>query len=118
MTSATCASAKLTASPMASRRAFTLWPPGARRSWRAHRTPLQSKAMSTLGKTIVVKGELRTAEDLTIEGRLDGSVFGEGIAVVVAESGHFTGDVIARDVTIVGRATGRFIATDVVDVRQ
>jgi cytoskeletal protein CcmA (bactofilin family) len=73
--------------------------------------------MSTLGKTISLKGELCTLEDLTVEGHFDGLVVCERGAVVLSASSTVTGDVIARDITVFGRVTGRLIATEVVDVR-
>ena len=73
--------------------------------------------MSTIGKTIHVKGELRAAEDLTLEGRIEGHVLCEEFAVVLAESADITGNIIARDITVFGRIDGQLVATDVVDVR-
>ena len=73
--------------------------------------------MSTLGRTIIVAGELLAKENITIEGRVDGPVWCEGFAVTVAAGGELTGDIIARDITVLGRTTGQLIATDVVDVR-
>jgi cytoskeletal protein CcmA (bactofilin family) len=73
--------------------------------------------MSLLGKTIVVKGEVRSSEDLTIEGRVEGPVLCEDRAVVVAVSADVTGDVLGRDITVFGRVAGQIVATDVVDVR-
>lgn len=73
--------------------------------------------MSVLGKTILVKGELRSTEDLTIEGRIDGPVTCVDGAVVVTAEAAVAGDVIARDITVFGRSHGQLIATEVVDVR-
>lgn len=73
--------------------------------------------MTTLGKTISVKGELRVLEDLTVEGRIEGPVWCENRAVTIASSAHIVGDVIARDITVFGRIAGQLLATDVVDVR-
>ena len=73
--------------------------------------------MSTLGKTIQVKGELRAFEDITIEGLVEGPLFCESFAVVLGPSADVRGDVLARDITVFGRVTGQLIATDVVDVR-
>ncbi len=69
------------------------------------------------GKTLLLKGELRAAEDLTIEGRVEGSVRCDGCAVVLATSAHVTGDVMARDITVEGRGEGQLTATDVVELR-
>jgi len=73
--------------------------------------------MSTLGKTLTIKGELRATEDLTIEGRVIGPIHCERSAVVVAGSADVTGHIIARDITIFGKASGQLTATDIVDVR-
>jgi cytoskeletal protein CcmA (bactofilin family) len=77
----------------------------------------QSVSMTTLGKAISVKGELRVLEDLTVEGRIEGPVWCENRAVTIAPSAHVVGDVIARDITVFGRIAGQLLATDVVDVR-
>ena len=74
--------------------------------------------MNSIGKTILVKGELRTSEDLTVEGRMEGPISCENASVVVTESAEVTGNIIARDITVFGRIAGQLIATEVVDVRR
>jgi cytoskeletal protein CcmA (bactofilin family) len=73
--------------------------------------------MTTLGKTMTLTGELRASEDITIDGRVDGVVYCETMAVTLSESASLKGDVIARDITVSGRVNGRLIATEVVDIR-
>ena len=73
--------------------------------------------MTTFGPTVYLKGELRTSEDLTVEGRIDGPVLCEDGAIVVTPTGHIAGDVVARDITVFGHMSGKIIATDIVDVR-
>lgn len=73
--------------------------------------------MSVFGRTLVVKGELRSDADLTIEGRVEGPVWCEGAAVTLTESASVIGDVMARDVTVTGRLEGQVVATEVVDIR-
>jgi cytoskeletal protein CcmA (bactofilin family) len=73
--------------------------------------------MSTIGRTMTVRGEVRCAEDLTIEGCIEGPVFCEGGCVVLAASSDVRGDIIARDITVHGRHAGQLIATDIVDIR-
>ena len=70
-----------------------------------------------LGQTLVVKGEVRSTADLTIEGRVEGPILCEDQAVVVAASADITGDIVARDITVFGRTSGQLVATEVVDVR-
>jgi cytoskeletal protein CcmA (bactofilin family) len=73
--------------------------------------------MSIIGRTVVIRGEVHSLEDLTLEGRVDGPITCEDCAISLAESGQVHGRVIARDITVFGRADGQLIATDVVDVR-
>jgi cytoskeletal protein CcmA (bactofilin family) len=72
---------------------------------------------SVLGRTVLIKGEVRAAEDLTIDGRVEGPIHCEQHALTVSVEGVIVGDVIARDVTLFGTTTGQMVATEVVDVR-
>lgn len=74
--------------------------------------------MSTIGRTMSLKGELHSGEDITVEGRIDGSVFVESGSVLVGASADVTGDILARDITVLGRAAGRLVASEVVDIRS
>src|SRR5262245_38898206 len=74
-------------------------------------------AMTTLSKTILIKGELHVREDLTVEGRIEGPVWCEDRAVTIASTANVIGAVMARDITVFGRIAGQLLATDVVDVR-
>jgi len=73
--------------------------------------------MSTIGKSVSIKGEVRSSEDLTIEGRIDGPIACDEGVVVLEASAHVTGDILARDITVFGRIAGQLLATDVVDIR-
>lgn len=71
--------------------------------------------MTTLKDTICIKGELRTSDDLTLEGRVEGPVFCDG-SLIVAPTADVSGDVIARDITVFGKFAGQLVATDFVDI--
>jgi cytoskeletal protein CcmA (bactofilin family) len=73
--------------------------------------------MSIIGASLVIVGEVRSTEDLTLDGRIDGPVTCEGGLVTIPVSATVVGTVIARDITVFGRADGQLIATEVVDVR-
>jgi cytoskeletal protein CcmA (bactofilin family) len=73
--------------------------------------------MGIRGSTILIVGEVRAIGDLTIEGRIDGPVLCESGAVTITAAAVVTGDIVARDITVLGRASGQLIATEVVDVR-
>ena len=69
------------------------------------------------GQTLTVTGDVKALEDIAIEGHIVGSITCEESAVVVAATATVTGDIIARDVTIMGTVEGQIVAPDVVDVR-
>jgi cytoskeletal protein CcmA (bactofilin family) len=73
--------------------------------------------MGMIGASVTVRGEVRSAQDVTIAGRIEGPIMCEGAAVTIAATAEVSGDIIARDITIFGRCTGRMIATEIVDVR-
>lgn len=74
--------------------------------------------MGVFGRTIAIRGQVQSGEDLTVEGRIEGSVTCEGGAVVVTDAASVVGDIIARDLTVFGRVEGQMIATDVVHVQS
>lgn len=77
-----------------------------------------SGTANTIGKGVTIKGELRTTEDITFEGRIEGHIFCESCAVVFGPTSEVTGDVIGEDVIVCGRFQGQIVATDVVDIRE
>ena len=68
------------------------------------------------GQSIVVVGEVRSQADLTLECRVDGPIWCDGV-LTIAASGSVTGKVVARDITVFGRASGQLTAVEVVDLR-
>ncbi len=74
--------------------------------------------MSILGKTLLVKGEVRALGDMTVEGRVEGTVTGADHAITIAESGVLTGDIHARDITVLGKVDGQLVASEIVDIRS
>lgn len=73
--------------------------------------------MTMLGRSLVVKGELHSSEDMTVEGRVDGPITCEGNSVVIANTAEVTGNIVARDITVFGRMDGQLVASEVVDIR-
>lgn len=73
--------------------------------------------MATVGKSIRVKGEVISGEDLTIDGHVDGPVICDGCAITIGATATVKGDVIARDITVFGRTSGQLVASEVIDIR-
>lgn len=73
--------------------------------------------MSVIGKSIQIKGEVRSSSNLTIEGEVNGPVLCEGVSVTLAATAIIRGDVLAGEIAVLGRSSGQLVATGVVDVR-
>jgi cytoskeletal protein CcmA (bactofilin family) len=73
--------------------------------------------MTTVGQGLFIRGEIVTADDLTIEGRVDGPVWCDGGAVTIAPTATLAGHVVARDITVFGTVDGTLVASEVVDIR-
>ena len=91
--------------------------PRERRTLRRTGASCDNSGMMTVGRALVIRGEVLSADDLTIEGRIDGPVWCEGGAVTIARSATLEGDVVARDITVFGTVTGTLLASEVVDIR-
>lgn len=64
-----------------------------------------------LSSDVEIKGKLRFANDLIIDGRIEGEVTSEG-DLTVGENGVVIGDVKTRSVVIQGRVEGNITVTD------
>lgn len=80
---------------------------------------LNSQEQASIGKSLVIKGEVIGAESLYIEGRVEGSINLSGAAnrVTVGKAGVVVADLSAREIVIMGRVSGNVVATDRVEIR-
>jgi cytoskeletal protein CcmA (bactofilin family) len=70
-----------------------------------------------IGKTIVIRGEVRGGEDLTIDGRVEGTVQLAENRLTIGPNANVAADLSARDVLILGRVHGNVVATGRVELR-
>jgi len=80
-----------------------------------------SAAMSSnkniLSSDVEIKGTLRFANDLIIDGRIEGEVNSEG-DLTVGENAHILGDIKTRSVTVFGKVQGNITVTDRCELKQ
>jgi cytoskeletal protein CcmA (bactofilin family) len=81
---------------------------------------LNAQEQASIGKSLVIKGEVIGAESLYIEGRIEGSINLSGSAnrVTVGKSGVVIADLTAREIVIMGKVTGNLVAVDRLDIRS
>ena len=71
-----------------------------------------------VGKSIVVKGELRGSEDLTIQGQVEGKIALKQHVLTVGTHGRIRAQVIAKSVIVLGEVIGNIEATEKVAIRD
>ncbi|MCY4598342.1 MAG: polymer-forming cytoskeletal protein [Acidobacteria bacterium] len=71
---------------------------------------------TTIGKSLVIKGELSGKEDLTIDGRVEGKIDLDQNVLTVGEQGIVKADIVAKTVIVAGEVQGGIIA-EKIDLR-
>jgi cytoskeletal protein CcmA (bactofilin family) len=73
---------------------------------------------ATIGKSLVIKGEVTGSESLYIDGRVEGSINLSGNRVTVGRNGVVSANVNAREIVVLGKVRGNLTASDRVDIRS
>jgi cytoskeletal protein CcmA (bactofilin family) len=73
---------------------------------------------ASIGKSIVINGELSGSEDLTIEGQVDGTIELRDHVLTVGSNGRIKAQVAAKSIIVLGQVTGNLTATEKVDIRE
>jgi cytoskeletal protein CcmA (bactofilin family) len=72
---------------------------------------------ATIGRTLVIKGELSGAEALYIDGRVEGKITLPDHRVTIGRNGSAQANITAREVVVLGKVNGNIDCTDRVDIR-
>jgi cytoskeletal protein CcmA (bactofilin family) len=73
---------------------------------------------ATIGKSLVVKGEVTGSESLYIDGKVEGAINLPGNRVTVGRNGQVSANISAREVVVLGKVRGNINASDRVDIRS
>jgi len=79
---------------------------------------LRSNEVATIGKSVVLKGELSGSEDLVLDGEVEGSISLRGQSLTVGPNGRVRANIEARNVILHGRVDGNIHATERVELRK
>ena len=91
-------------------------PPAAPRPATATTTTTADQA--TIGKSLVIKGEVTGSESLYIDGRVEGSISLAGNRVTIGRNGVVSANINAREIVVLGKVRGNLTASDRVDIRS
>ncbi len=73
---------------------------------------------ATIGRSLVIKGEISGSEALYIDGRIEGKITLTDNRVTIGRNGTVQADITAREVVVMGKVTGNIECTDRVDIRS
>ncbi len=73
---------------------------------------------ATIGKSLIIKGELSGSESLFIDGKVEGAINLPGNRVTVGRNGQVAANILAREIVVLGKVRGNCQASDRVDIRS
>ncbi len=73
---------------------------------------------ATIGKSLVIKGELTGSESLYIDGKVEGAITLPGNRVTIGRNGQVAANISAREIVVLGKVRGNCQASDRVDIRS
>src|SRR6202790_5694601 len=77
-----------------------------------------SRGPAVIGKSVMIKGQIFSREDLTIDGEVEGSVELKEHRLTVGPNGKLQAGVKAREIVVLGIINGNVEATDKIDIRK
>ena len=78
----------------------------------------ERRVMVWVGKSVVFKGELVSSEDMSIDGRVEGTVDVRDHTLTIGPDAEIHANISAKTITIHGAVTGSIKASDKVDIRE
>jgi cytoskeletal protein CcmA (bactofilin family) len=81
-------------------------------------TAVPTGEQATIGKSLVVKGEVSGSESLYIDGKVEGAINLPGNRVTVGRNGQVAANIMAREVVVLGKVRGNVHASDRIDIRS
>jgi|SRR5271167_300727 len=79
---------------------------------------VDGKGLATIGRSLVVKGELSGSEDMIVDGEVEGSITMPGRTLTIGPNARLRANIEARNVILHGRLNGDVRASDRVEVRK
>jgi cytoskeletal protein CcmA (bactofilin family) len=70
-----------------------------------------------IGKSVLIRGEVKGSEDLIIDGRVEGTVSLSESRLTIGASAVLAADLTAKDVLVLGQVQGNIVATGRVELR-
>ena len=73
---------------------------------------------ATIGRSLVIKGEVSGSEALFVDGKIEGTINLTDNRVTIGRNGTVAANITAREVVIMGKVTGNIECSDRLDIRS
>jgi cytoskeletal protein CcmA (bactofilin family) len=84
----------------------------------AGRSTIVKNDLATIGKGLIVKGEISGTESLYIDGKVEGTINLPGSRVTIGRNGQVGANITAREIVVLGQVSGNVTAADRVDIHS
>jgi cytoskeletal protein CcmA (bactofilin family) len=78
----------------------------------------ERRTTAWIGKSVTIKGDVISAEDLMIDGQVEGTITANANKLTIGAGAAILGELHARTVTIGGAVTGRVSATERIEILE
>ncbi len=77
-----------------------------------------NSGVATIGKSVIVKGQIYSREDLYVDGEVEGAVEMQEHRLTIGPNGKVHAGIKARDVVVLGTVHGNVETSDKIDIRK
>ena len=74
------------------------------------------EGVTSIGRTIVIKGDVQADEHLIVEGQVEGRLMVPEHGLAIGKHGRVSSEMLARTITVLGQADGKLTATERVEL--
>ncbi len=78
----------------------------------------RASSQASIGKSVVIKGQIFSREDLFLDGEFEGTVELQEHRLTIGPNGRVQANVKAREIVIIGQIHGNIEASDKVEIRK
>src|SRR5438046_1828061 len=79
---------------------------------------LEERRVAWVGKSVIFRGDLISLEEMTIDGRVEGTIEVRDHRLTIGPDALIRADIVAKTVTVLGTVTGTITASETVDIGQ
>ncbi len=71
-----------------------------------------------IGKSVLIRGEVKGSEDLIVDGRVEGTISLSESRLTIGPNAVLAADLAARDILVMGQVQGNIVASGRVELRS